>query len=366
MLRRSSHPATLPGFRETESGPFDQVSRDGSLALDFRLSRIMGSRDLHAAMVEMALAVQEDKRIQRAFLVWHSDRLTWARARREWNRVACLLPERLRKRLAFVRFVEGSPIECEPPHLKTHHVVRKLEETGLPEQDRELPSSAGLSPGLFEVLKVLLLRWLRGSGPVATGKLMETCSLSHPTVAGAIEELTRRRELRRLRNRSVELVAFPRQTWQQVVTISDQLRKPIRFVSAAGRPPEPEFHLKLLREARLGGVAIGGVVAARRMSPDFDLVGTPRLDITMASTGIGIHDLLSRVDPTLQISQDPSAECAIVVHRLRRAENLFQPGRAGDLQSADEVEVLLDLHELRLEQQAADLVEHLIRRGHRK
>ena len=326
----------------------------------------MGSRDLHAATVEMALAVKEDKRIQRAFLVWRSDRMSWTRARREWCRVAALLPGNLRKRLAFVRFVEGSPVECEPPHLKTHHVLRKLEETGLPHDDRALPFSGGLSAGLFEVFKVLLVMWLRRSGPTTTGHLMETCGCSYPTVAGAIEELARRRELRRLRNRSVELVGFPRQTWQQVVTISDQLRKPVRFVNAAGRAPEPEFHLKLLREARLGEVAIGGVVAARRLFPDFDLVGTPRLDLTLASTGMGVRELLSRVDPTLQVSQDPTAEFAIVVHRLRRAESLYQPARAGDVPSADEVEVLLDLYELRLEQQAADLVERLIQRGHGK
>ncbi len=364
MIRRASHPTSLPGFRETESGPFDQVSKDGSLVLSFRLSRIMGARDLHAAIVETALGVQGDERIKLALLVWRSERMSWARAQHEWNQVARLLPAAVRKRMGFVWFGEGSTIECEPPTIKTLPVVRQLAKTGLLEEVSALPPSVGLSPGLYEVFKVLLVLWLRGAGPTTTGDLIDSCGFSYPTVAGAIEELARRRELRRLRNRSVELVGFPRQTWQQAVAISDQLRKPIRFVCAAGRPPEPEFHLKRLREERLAGVGIGGVIAARQLHREFDLSGTPRLDLTIGSTGTGMPELISRIDPTLQISHDPSAEFALVIHRLRRSETLFEP--KGNPPIVDPVEVLLDLHEMRLEQQAADLVEHLLRKADRR
>jgi hypothetical protein len=44
-----------------------------------------------------------------------------------------------------------------------------------------------------------------------------------------------------------------------------------------------------------------------------------------------------------------------VIHALRRAESLFQPGEDG-LPWADPVECLLDLHEARLESQALEFL----------
>ncbi len=322
----------------------------------------MGARDLHASIVEMALAVEENPAIELACLVWRGERMSWARTRNEWGRVTRLLPEPVRRRLGLLWLVKGSETKCEPPDLGTHPVVRQLEKSGLREEVGAAPASAGLSPGFSEVFKVLLALWLRGSGPITTGELIRRCRFSYPTIAGAIEELVRRRELRRLRNRSVELVGFPRQTWQQVVAISDQLRRTIRFVSPSGRPPDPEFLLGRLSKTPLDWVAVGGVIAARRLFPEFDLKGTPRLDLTLGSRGANVPLLIGRIDPSLESTTDPSAEFSLVVHRLRRDDPLFETSPQGGPATADPVEVLLDLHELRLERQAAELVEYLLRK----
>ena len=361
MVSRPRPSPALPGFRDTTRGPFDQLSDDGRVALKFKLSRIMGARDLHASIVELALAVEEDPAVELACLVWEGVRMSWARARQEWGRVLRILPASLRQRLGFIWFVEGSETKCEPDAPRLQAVVQRLGKSGLREEVGAAPVSVGLSKGFFEVLKVLLVVWLRGTGPIATGELMSLCGFSYPTVAGTIGELARRRELRRLRNRRVELVGFPRRTWQQVVAISDDLRKPIRFVSASGRSPEPEFLLERLSKAPLGRVGVGGLIAGRRFFPEFDLKGTPRLDLTLASTGANLPQLIGRVDPSLQPTVDPSAEFSLVVHRLRRADALFETGlEVKGLPIADPVEVLLDLHELRLEQQASDLVDRLL------
>jgi hypothetical protein len=57
------------------------------------------------------------------------------------------------------------------------------------------------------------------------------------------------------------------------------------------------------------------------------------------------------LERTIRRDESPS----LVIHALRRAESLFQPGEDG-LPWADPVECLLDLHEARLESQALEFL----------
>ena len=60
---------------------------------------------------------------------------------------------------------------------------------------------------------------------------------------------------------------------------------------------------------------------------------------------------VERLDPALEKAARPDESSSLVIHCIRRAESLFQPGDHG-VPWADPVECLLDLHEARLESQA--------------
>jgi hypothetical protein len=96
------------------------------------------------------------------------------------------------------------------------------------------------------------------------------------------------------------------------------------------------------------------VAGARRYFPALDLVGTPRLDVTMPSAARAPD--VSWVEP---LGLRPAAEGEAV---LLAVHAVHFPGargeRAGGRRWADRVECLLDLHEARLESQALDFLRH--------
>jgi hypothetical protein len=100
-------------------------------------------------------------------------------------------------------------------------------------------------------------------------------------------------------------------------------------------------------------VYIGGVAAARHYYPRFDLNGLPRLDLVTTSE-VGV-DWLRKLDPALRPTNDPARSPVLVVHPT---EDLVD-GSEESSPWADPVETLLDLHELRLGDQAEDFVRAL-------
>jgi hypothetical protein len=105
------------------------------------------------------------------------------------------------------------------------------------------------------------------------------------------------------------------------------------------------------------GVALGGVMAGRHWNADFDLHGTPRLDLVVHSPR-NPPDLtfLSRLDPALRQTQSESSPVVLAIHVLQRAEALFEYEPGFELPWADPVETTLDLYELRLSAQANELL----------
>jgi hypothetical protein len=207
---------------------------------------------------------------------------------------------------------------------------------------------------------VVLATWLTGRGASTLGSLQVICGLSYPTVAAALAELEARGELRRNRDRSVEFNAFPRHTWEQVAALSDQLRRPMRFVDPSGRTPDPAFLLRRTEKASPPGVALGGVVAARHWHPDFDLHGIPRLDLCLdPHAGTPAEEIVRGIDRSLRPAWASSGETALVLHPVLRARPLFARPPGPGLPIADPVESLLDLHELHLHAQGWAMVKHL-------
>ena len=102
--------------------------------------------------------------------------------------------------------------------------------------------------------------------------------------------------------------------------------------------------------------ALGGVLAARHYHPELDLMGLPRLDLCVHSPGRWPDvSFVRRLDPALEATPNPTEPARLIVHFVRQAKSLFLEGPDG-LAWADPVECLLDLHEARLEPQAAELV----------
>ena len=98
---------------------------------------------------------------------------------------------------------------------------------------------------------------------------------------------------------------------------------------------------------------------AKHHYPNLDLVGTPRLDLSLHSPGKRMNlDFLENLDPALKRVEDPRAPANVVVHAVHQADAQFSP-RAGGLAWADPLECLFDLYDARLEMQATQFLEAL-------
>ena len=217
------------------------------------------------------------------------------------------------------------------------------------------PASASRSSEAYhEILRILVHQWLLGKGPVAVSSLMEISGTSHPTVARSLARFDG--FLKRNSDRSVELRCFPRDDWARLLAVSDEVRGTVRFADRSGQPRSPESLLRRLLQLKRNDIAVGGVLGARHYQPSLDLIGIPRLDLSIHSgRKTADFSFVQRLDPGLERTVRRDESPALVVHTIRRAESLFQPGENG-LPWADPVECLLDLHEAHLESQALEFL----------
>jgi hypothetical protein len=346
----------------------DFVSRDGRRVLDLKLSA-QGTRDLHGALMHLALILAEHRSLEQACLVVRFPRMTVGRAREAWNRARAVLHPEIADRLAIVVLARGGESWHDPRAPRVEEIARAMAaHAGIPGQSkvtaRPVPSG---SAKFFEVWKVLLEAWLRRRGPLSIHELMERVGCSYPTAMLALDHLEQRGELRRAEHRRIELHGFPQRTFEEGVVLGETLRRTQWFVDVSGRAGDPLALLRRLRRARPQAVAVGGVVAARRLDPDFDLHGTPRLDLTYWVPDGAPYDLgfVCNADPGMRLS--PSGHDAVLaVHRLSRANDLFDRPEREPLPFADPVEVLLDLHELHMHAQAEILVRRVRSEVHRE
>jgi hypothetical protein len=215
----------------------------------------------------------------------------------------------------------------------------------------------------FIVLKLLVYGWLTHRGPLTTLWIAEAAGCSYPTVALALRRLGR--VIRRHSDRRVELVDFPREQWGRLLLTADEARSTVRYADRSGQPRSAASLAERLGVLRPANVAMGGVLAARHDHPQLDLMGLPRLDVSVHSPD-GWPDLsfVRRLDPALEATSDAGEPVRLVVHFVRHAQSLFRENPDGPAWT-DPVECLLDLHEARLEPQAGELV-NALRQGGRE
>lgn len=343
-----------------KAAPYDFVDRSGRTIVDV-VNRPFAVRDLLSGILRLAAATAGLPKVKRAGLILIDPRPSWPHLRDEWRRVQAALAPDVARRLTLVAVGRGHvSVEPEQPYFRdvaTH--LMPLAGREPPRVPGERPAAVTPTRHFAEVVKVLVLRWLKRQGPIAIGALARQVGCSYPTAAKVLSRLERDRALSRSSNRAVELSRFPDQAWREVLVMADALRRPRRYGDASGRPMAPEAMLRKLARLAPAGVAVGGVSAARRWHPQFDLNGTPRIDLVqhVPPGNADGADFVARLDPAL-VSVDRDAPASLVVHRLVRADPLFAADAGGTPPWADPVETALDLYDLRLDAQANALLAH--------
>jgi hypothetical protein len=159
-------------------------------------------------------------------------------------------------------------------------------------------------------------------------------------------------------DRRIELKHVPREEWARFFAVSDTARSTLRFADRSDEPSSANALLRRVRHLAPARVAVGGVTAARHYSPDLDLVGLPRLDLSIHAPDRDVDiEFVRRLEPALKPVGDPTAPAVLAVHFVRHKEPLFVA--ADGLPWTDPVECLLDLYEAGLESQAFEFLDRL-------
>lgn len=332
----------FPGFRA------DAVA--GDLVIE-ALIEPRDARRLRTALLEMARVASADN-TRRVILLLEQPNITASRLHEEWKGATAVLRPELLARLSIAIRQSGQwsgiPLPPAPDD------VSVLEQVLQHELSRRPAGTVRGSEAHHEILRILLHEWLLGHGPVAISTLMEISGKSHPTVSRSLQRFGH--SLIRHSDRSVEISSFPRDEWARLLAAADDVRGTVRFADRSGQPRSPDSLLRRLRQFQREDIAVGGVLGAKHYLPSLDLVGVPRLDLSIY-TGLRAPDLsfVRHLDPGLEQTAQRDVSPILVVHTIRRAKSLFQPGDDG-LPLADPVECLLDLHDARLESQALEFL----------
>lgn len=314
------------------------------------------SRNLRAGLLQLAYALEAHPTKVGYLLLSDAD-ITEQRIQKEWQLAANVLRSDIAQRLTLAMEKDGRlGGVLRSIDLDTKQVLLDV----LSEERIRSGSRISRSDASFVVLKILLHRWFTRGDAVTSEWLGETCGYSYPTIASALEKLGSAVE--RDSSRKVRLRGFPQEEYLRLVAMSDRARATERYADTSGQERSPEKHLKRLASLGIKGVGVGGVLGARHYFDDLDIVGVPRLDISVHARDLGTApDFIHRLDPALKKITDPREPASLVVHHIYHARPLFET-RDDGLHWADPVECLLDLHEARLEMQAKQFLDYLRRK----
>lgn len=316
-------------------------------------SQIHSSRNLRASLLQLAYFLAQEPR-HRGLLVLLDSRITDARLHEELRLAERALRPEVARKLA-VAIERNGRYRGLPDDLGgdfqewLRELVRK--QSG-PKTSRQSPDA---------VLIVLLHQWLLHKGPMTTEWIMRTVGCSYPTVAHALRGLGPAVE--RISDRRVQLRYFPKDEWSRLVANSAAVRSTTCFTDRSGQRRSPDSLMRRLSKLGRSDLAVGGVIGARHYQPELDIVGTPRLDLSLHAPRRRVDwTFVQRLDPALEKAATTDARIALAVHLVTRETSLFQPSKGG-VQWADPVECLLDLHEARLEPQAKEFLHYLSTRS---
>lgn len=220
------------------------------------------------------------------------------------------------------------------------------------------------------VTSTILAEWFKKKRSWTREHLITTTGLSPSVVDEQIKVFCSENDIDLSTPLSVE--HFPKVTWGRLS--QDWIKSAKRYIRReAARRAEDELQNQtkdpvvpgkwkdqmqqtISKLTSLSGVAFGGTIAADRMDRFFNLMGTPRIDISVhIPDGREIDDVLSGF-----LTEDDLVECPegmfpiVVIHAVRRASSLFDSdSEIGTM--ADPLEVLCGLNDLRLSEQLEEL-----------
>lgn len=337
---------------EGDDAGFDFATTDRRIIVQLKTTFAGPPRDLAARATQLALACRSPS-VERAVIAWWSASFSAQGLQNAWKELLSVFRPELTTKLQLV-LVSPSNDVINPFNRLGEQVAAALRIAAAAVVIPDQPAVAR-SDRSYEVLKILLLRWLRGESPISVGELQFQTGLTHPTVSKRIRELGNLVE--RTSNRSVKLREFPARPWAELIALSPRVRQTAGFEDRSGRSGDLAPLVARIARQRTPHVALGGVVGARHWQPEFDLVGIPRVDLELHAP-MGSADLrfISRIDPALMPAR-PEVAPILAVHVVTRAVSLFEDdGRS--MAWADPVEILLDLLQLKLHKQADDFIRY--------
>ncbi len=338
-------------------GDFEYIANDRRTVVGVK--NATGIRGFYSVAMQLALSLSDKPEIERACLVLRLSRLSLDRVRHEWMKIKEVLHPKVAQGLSLVAIGQGD-VWVEPDEEFLHRIANVFQMTSGDTSDTAA-TVIKLQPKQkhLEVLKVLIHRWLLREGAISIGKLAEQVGCAYSTVKEALDRLQQRRSITRQANRSVELTKFPISSWNELLALSESMRRSFRYQDVSGEKTDPEQLLKRLERMRPTAVALGGVAAARHWHSEFDLHGMPRLDLLLhAPEQTADLDFVRKLDPALKLTKDYDAPAALVVRPLQRYAPLFDVVSGKSLPFADPVETTLDLYDLGLTAQAGQLLAH--------
>lgn len=307
-------------------------------------------RNLRASLMGLAVRLSSEPN-KKGYLVLVDPKISFPRLESEWKSTSTVLSADVSSRLSILIYKDqkyrGIPKAPSEIAQKAASKLISDEEMGgiqLPRPDY-----------FFVVLKILLRQWFLGGEPVATKWLMEKAGCSYPTVAGVLDRLGG--VIERHSYKRIKLGRFPKEAWVQMLAVSDRARRTMRFVDASGQPRSPDSLIRRLNKLDHTGIAIGGAPGARYWYPELDLVGTPRLDLSVHCPRNRLDlTFVHNLDPALKNIEDRNRPASLVVHAVRRNISMFREDKSGAASWADPVECLMDLYEMHLQKQVNEFI----------
>jgi hypothetical protein len=327
---------------------------------DFRLgdtivelkSDLHSFRNLRAALLQLAYYINEET-AERGLLVLVHPRISDEALHKEWWLLErTLQPKVLRRMSLAVRRESGvTPIAGDLPKGLDRELLARVDHEARIQPHRAPQTSDA-------ILLVLLNEWLLRKGPMTTHWLMQAVGCSYPTVANALRRLGA--VIKRFPDRRFQLWGFPTEEWQRVVANRERSHPTLHYLDRSGQRRGAEVLLHRAVALDRSDLGVGGVFAARHYHPDFDLRGTPRLDLTLHSpNGRVALSFVEQLDPALERTSANDEHADLAIHILRRREHFFV-SEGGGLPFVDRVSTLLDLYDARLTSQAREFQDYLV------
>jgi hypothetical protein len=314
---------------------------------------------IRSAILQLGDALSKDVN-QQAFLLLVDSSVSRERINEEWMLIQRTISPDIARRIS-IYLKRGDKVHGwpgDPDEETSTHLLKAMKDESS-EIGIRLPKTDYFSV----ILKILLLDWLGPSSQkpeiMTMKRLGELAGCSYPTVASSLDRL--KNYLKQSYSEGVQLRRFPNEEWHSMILGANKIRATLRLADRSGQPRRPSYLLERLARMQLDHVGVGGVLGAMAVYPDLNITGSPRLDICIHAPGkVADIEFVKNLDPALEPTTDLMEPAQVFLHFVRSDYSDFEQHLPG-LKKASWVECMLDLHEMRLGEQADEWLHQWIR-----